>query len=159
MNAAERFGAGPRPSGGGFIALLEAFRASGGTAPGDIVGRLVEEHHVGDAISLAQLIHSGRAFGFSWRASLWIPMFQFDSDDLSLNPAVQQVRAGLPPPWSGWDVATWFATPNLRLNGQCPVHRVNLDPAAVRQAAQAVGRVEPALAAARRHSQEPAMQP
>lgn len=42
------------PSGRGFIALLEAFRASGGTAPGEIMGRLLEEEHVGHAVSLGK---------------------------------------------------------------------------------------------------------
>jgi len=71
------------PSGRGFIALLEAFRESGGTAPGEIVGRLLEEEHVGHAVSLGELICTGKVFGFEWRDSLWIPMFQFDGDDLA----------------------------------------------------------------------------
>ena len=41
------------PSGRGFIALLEGFRATGGTAPGEIVGRLVEEYQVGNEIGRA----------------------------------------------------------------------------------------------------------
>jgi len=157
MNAAACNDARIRPSGSAFIALLECFRASGGTAPGEIVGRLLEEHRIGDATSLAQLVHSGRVFGFAWRASLWIPMFQFDADDLSLRSDVQQVRAALPPLWSGWDVATWFATPNARLDDHCPVHQMNLDPDAVLQAAQPRGRIDPPALLHRMRSHEPAM--
>ena len=40
------------PSGRGFIALLEAFRETGGTVPGKIVARLLGEHHVGGAVSV-----------------------------------------------------------------------------------------------------------
>jgi hypothetical protein len=47
------------PSGPGFVTLLEDFRASGGTAPGEIVGRLLADHFVGEAVSLAKLVHSG----------------------------------------------------------------------------------------------------
>jgi hypothetical protein len=72
----------------GFVALLEAFRTTGGTAPG-----------------LANLIHTGQVFGFEWCASLWIPMFQFAADDLALKPGAQRVRAELPPLWSGWQLA------------------------------------------------------
>jgi len=36
------------PNGRGFVTLLEAFRASGGTAPGDTVARLLEDHHRGE---------------------------------------------------------------------------------------------------------------
>jgi hypothetical protein len=109
------------PSSGGFIALLEAFRASGGTAPGEVVGRLLEANRVGNAVSLAKLIYTGQAFGFEWRANLWIPMFQFDAVDLALKAGAQQVRAELPPLWSGWTLASWFAAPNVRLDGRSPV--------------------------------------
>lgn len=123
-------------SGRGFIALLEAFRATGGTAPGEIVGRLLEERHVGNAVSLAKLIDTGQAFGFEWRANLWIPMFQFDALDLGLKASAQHVRAELPPLWSGWTLASWFAAPNPRLDGRSPADM--LDPAfeAVMRAAQ-----------------------
>ena len=130
------------PSGRGFIALLEAFRATGGTAPGAIVGRLLEEHQVGNAVSLAKLIYTGQAFGFEWRDSLWIPMFQFDANDLVLKASAQSVRAELPSLWSGWNVATWFAAPNVRLDGRSPADRLDRDLEAVVQAAQALESVE-----------------
>ena len=126
------------PSGGGFVALLESFRATGGTAPGDIVGWLLEEHQLGNVVSLAKLIYTGQAFGFEWRDSLWIPMFQFDANDLVLKASAQGVRAELPPLWSGWNVATWFAAPNARLDGRSPADRLDLDMKAVVQAAQAL---------------------
>ena len=115
------------PSGRGFIALLEAFRATGGTAPGDVVARLLEEHQPGRAVSLAKFIYSGQAFGFEWRTSLWIPMFQFDADDLVLKSSAQRVRAELPPGWSGWALAWWFAVPNALLNGRSPADTLDAD--------------------------------
>jgi hypothetical protein len=130
------------PSGCGFIALLEAFRATGGTAPGEIVGRLLKEHQVGNAVSLAKLIYTGRAFGFEWRDSLWIPMFQFDADNLALKAGAQSVRAELPSLWSGWTVASWFAAPNARLDGLSPADRLDSDLEAVVQAAQALESVD-----------------
>lgn len=126
----------------GFIALLEAFRATGGTAPGEIVVRLLEEHQVGKAISLAKLIYTGQAFGFEWRDSLWIPMFQFDADDLALKPGAQSVRAELPSPWSGWMLASWFAGPNARLDGRSPADVLDSDLDAVMRAAQSLSSVE-----------------
>ena len=126
------------PSRHGFIALLEAFRATGGTAPGEIVGRLLEEHQVGTAVSLAKLIYTGQAFGFEWRHSLWIPMFQFDPNDLALKASAQIVRAELPSTWSGWNVATWFAVANARLHGHSPVDRLDPDLEAVIHAARSL---------------------
>ncbi|MEO8281179.1 MAG: hypothetical protein ABI564_15880 [Ideonella sp.] len=126
------------PSSCGFVTLLEAFRGSGGTAPGDIVGRLLAEHYAVEAVSLAKLVHSGQVFGFEWRGSLWIPMFQFNADDLSIASASQAVRAELPEAWSGWRVATWFATPHSELANRRPVDLLASDFAAVLRAAQAL---------------------
>jgi hypothetical protein len=130
------------PSGRGFIALLEAFRTTGGTAPGEIVGRLLEEHRVGNAVSLARLIDTGLAFGFAWRDSLWIPMFQFDANDLALKPSVPSVRAELPSLWSGWTLASWFAGSNARLDGRSPADVLDSDPNAVMRAAQSLESVD-----------------
>ena len=130
------------PRGRGFIALLEAFRATGGTAPGEIVGRLLEAHQIGDAVSLAKLIYTGQAFGFEWRDSLWIPMFQFDANDLALKASAQRIRAELPPLWSGWNVATWFAATNARLEGRSPADRLDSNVEAVMRAARLLESVE-----------------
>lgn len=124
-------------SGRGFIALLEVFRDSGGTAPGDVVARLLEDHQSGDLVSLAKSIHLGRVFGFEWRSSLWVPMFQFDTDDLTVKPAAQAVRAALPELGSGWAVAVWFASRNEMLEGRRPVDLLEDEPDRVLDAARA----------------------
>jgi hypothetical protein len=125
------------PDGPGFIALLEGFRASGGTAPAEIVAGLLEEQRAGGAASLSQLVHRGGVFGFGWRARLWIPLFQLEADDLSPRAGAQRVRAALPPMASGWDVAAWFATPLPRLDGQRPADLLDTRPGEVLQAARA----------------------
>ena len=131
------------PSGRGFIALLEAFRATGGTAPGEVVGRLLQEHCAGGrGVSLAKPIYTGQVFGFEWRAALWVPMFQFDLDDLALKAGAQRVREALPALWPGWTLAVWFATPNAQLEGRSPVNVLDLDLDAVLQAAHSLEPVE-----------------
>lgn len=107
------------PSGSSFVALLEAFRPSGGTVPGEILGRLLQEHHPGEDVSLARLVFSGQVFGFEWRGNLWLPMFQFEPADLSIRAGPQEIRAALPAGWPGWRQAAWFAQPQARLGGQC----------------------------------------
>jgi hypothetical protein len=109
------------PSSPGFVALLAAYRATGGTARGDDVARLLEDHRLGDFVSLAELIASRRVFGFEWRRTLWIPMFQFDLADLSVKPATGQVLQALGVPFDGWCRAAWFARPNAWLRGRTPV--------------------------------------
>lgn len=126
------------PNSRSFIAMLEAFRASGGVAPGPIVGQLLGEYRVGKVVRLEELMASGHIFGFSWRANVWIPVFQFETKDLALKASAQSVRAELPSLWSGWQVASWFAAPSARMNGHSPADRLDSDLEAVVQAALAL---------------------
>ena len=125
------------PTRRGFAALLAAFRATGGTARGDDVARLLEDHGLGDYIGLAKLIANRDVFGFEWRGVLWIPMFQLELRDLSVKPATQHVLAELGSGFDGWSRATWFARPNSCLNFRVPVDLLTTDLADVLQAARA----------------------
>jgi hypothetical protein len=127
---------GSLPCGRSFIAILEALRATGGAAPADIVGPLLDERGGGERISLSRLLRSGRVFGFEWCDSVWIPMFQFDAADLTLKPGPLQVRAELPSFWPGWTLASWFAAPNEWLDGLGPVDLLDSDLDAAVQAAR-----------------------
>jgi hypothetical protein len=118
-----------------FIELLEAFRATGGMAPGAMVARLLEEHQGGQAFSLAKRVSTRELFGFDWRSNFWVPMFQFSGDDMAVKAQPQQVRAALPSEWSGWAVACWFAAANTHLEGRRPVDALNLQCDAVLHAA------------------------
>lgn len=109
------------PTSRGFTALLAAYRASGGTARGDDVARLLEDHGLGDFIGLARLIASNEVFGFEWRSTLWIPMFQFDLHDLSVKSSAQLVLEELGAGFDGWARAAWFARPNNWLQRRKPV--------------------------------------
>ncbi|MEP7101972.1 MAG: hypothetical protein ABI781_15785 [Burkholderiales bacterium] len=124
------------PTPNGFAALLAAFRATGGTARGDDVARLLEDHGLGDFIGLAKLIAKGDVFGFEWRSVLWIPMFQFELRDLSVKRATQQVLAQLGSGFDGWSCAAWFARPHSCLNFQAPVDLLATRLADVLQAAR-----------------------
>lgn len=126
----------PVPSCHGFIAFLEAFRATGGTAPAPILANLLEQHQVGTSVSLAKLVYSGKIFCFQWRGNDWIPMFQFNACDLTLKANAQQIRKELPSSLMGWARAFWFATPNPCLDGQSPANVLDADIKSVLRAAQ-----------------------
>lgn len=128
------------PSTRGFVRLLETFLATGGTAPGEVVGEMFRDHRRGDLVTLARLLVSRQIFSFGWRGSLWLPMFQFDPVDLSVAPGPEQARAELPAALDGWDVASWFAEPHAALGGRLPVEVVGTDRDAVRDAARATRR-------------------
>jgi len=124
------------PSSRGFAALLATFRTTGGTAKGDDLARLLEDHGIGDFIGLARLIAAGDMFGFEWRGTLWIPMFQFELRDLSIKPAPRAVLAELGAEFDGWARAAWFAQPNCWLHDRAPVDMLDTDLAEVLGAAR-----------------------
>lgn len=125
------------PTSRGFAAVMAAFRGTGGTARGGDVGRLLEDYGLGNFIGLARLISSGAVFGFEWRSTLWIPMFQFDLRDLSVRPAARSVLAELGEGFDGWQRAVWFSQPNGRLHGQRPMDVIETNLPAVLSAARA----------------------
>lgn len=117
--------------------MLAAFRATGGVARADDLARLFECLHAGNHVSLARLIATGAVFGFRWHETVWIPMFQFELRDLSINPQAQCVLDELAGAFSGWSLASWFAQPNAWLHERRPVDLLQRDLAAVLQAARA----------------------
>ena len=144
-------------TGRGSVSLLEAFRPGGGTATADIVGRSLAHSQTGVAASLAGLIHSGQAFGLQRRGSLWMPMFQFNTGDLSISAAPQAVTAELPERRLGWAVALWFAMPNIRLDRRMPVDLSASNFDAVFQAPQAFSSIEHMVFIQRRLTQDRAV--
>jgi len=131
----------PRPSSRGFIAMLEAYRATGGLVPGNFLRRSLQVHQRGDLVHLVRLIVDRRIFVLDWRDDSWIPMFQFDAHDLSCRPGVALVRAELTGLSSGWAVAAWFAQPNALLEGRRPVNLMASDLAHVLHAARSLAPV------------------
>ena len=125
------------PTRRGFAALLAAYRASGGTARGDDVARLLEDHGLGNFIGLARLVAANEVFGFEWRSTIWIPMFQFDLHDLSVKPSARMVLAELGDGFDGWARAAWFAQPNSWLQCRKPVDLMDKELNQVLSAARA----------------------
>jgi hypothetical protein len=141
-------GATSTPSCRGFIALLEAFRATRGTAPAEVVNRMLDENQCGSTNHIGTLIDTGQIFGFEWSDSLWIPMFQFETDDLILNVGAQSVRSELPISWSGWRIASWFAAPYAQLDGHIPADMLREDLEAVLRLArstESINEISPPL--------------
>lgn len=116
---------GAAPSSSGFLAMLTAFSASGGTSRGDTLAAVLKQHRSQENASLARLMVTGRVFCFPWRSSLWVPMFQFDLTDLSVKDSARQVRSILEPAFKEWALAAWFARPHPLLHGQLPANVVD----------------------------------
>ena len=125
------------PSDRDFFEMRAAYQATGGTARGDDLGRLLEDHRRGDGASLARLVVSGEVFGFEWQRLFWVPMFQFELRDLSLKPGPRRVLAELASEFDGWTLAIWFSQPNCWLNERRPVDVLDSNLPAVLGAARA----------------------
>lgn len=128
------------PSHRGFAALLTSYRASGGMAWGEDVVRQREARGWGNFIDFARLISSGELLSLAWRATHWIPMFQFDLQALSVQPGTRRVLAELEGQFGDWDRVAWFAAPNGWLQGRRPADMMGGDLSKVLKAARA-GRV------------------
>ena len=127
---------GEEPSSDGFTKMLWAYRETGGTARGDDLARLLQDHPHGSYVSLARLIVTRKVFSFGWRGTYWVPMFQFDLSDLSIRPAPQLVMNELSPEYDNWSLAVWFTRPHVWLDGAKPVDILETDLEAVLNAAR-----------------------
>ena len=125
------------PSNRGFKALLAAYQATGGAARGDELAGLLADRQLGTLASLARNIVSGDVLSFEWRHSFWVPMFQFELDDLSLKKGPRKVLAELVKVFEPWAIAAWFAQPNSWLKCQRPVDLLDSNLPAVFAAARA----------------------
>jgi hypothetical protein len=120
-----------------FVALRDAYRASGGVERGDDLARWMEGCSSGDFVSLARLIVAGEVFSFEWHHSFWIPMFQFELPGLRLRDGPRRVLAELAPAFDGWRLAQWFVQPNDALATQRPLDLIDHQLDAVLAAARA----------------------
>lgn len=124
------------PAGSDFIALLAAFRRSGGTVPAALLGELHAQCQVERAPGLQVLFDRGELFAFDWRGHFWVPLFQLEADRLTVKVSAREVRAILPRSWSGWDLATWFTAPHALLQNLSPVDVLDASAAEVISAAR-----------------------
>ncbi len=120
-----------------FVDLCGAYAAYGGVAWGeDLARRMTDWRPELPTPSLARLIAAKALFHFRWRGATWVPMVQFDLEDLSIKSSIRQVRRQLGERQDGWEAASWFVRPSDALRGRRPVDVVDRNLAAVVQAAR-----------------------
>lgn len=125
------------PSSAGFVAMLEAYVDTGGTAKADDLAVFLQDRPHGGYVSLARLIGTRKVLGFKWRNTYWVPMFQFDLADLSIRIQPQQVMAEFNTEFDEWSMAVWFTQANAWLNGCKPVDLLSTELKSVIEAARA----------------------
>lgn len=120
-----------------FVAMLAAYRGSGGLARADEVVALLERGGLAGIATLARWIVARSVIHFEWQQQTWLPWFQFQRADHQPDPALHAVFAELGSVYDLWDMAHWFARPNSALAGGVPLQLIASDADAVLQAARA----------------------
>jgi hypothetical protein len=120
----------------GFVALLDAYRHSGGLVRADEASQLLERHHGPESTPLARWIAQRSVIYFDWQDEDWLPWFQFSCAGAQPPAAVRAVLVEINPVFDAWEVAQWFVRPNSALGDYLPLDILGEDPAAVLQAAR-----------------------
>lgn len=120
-----------------FVAMLNAYRGSGGLARKESLLALSSRRCGLDADTLETWVAQREVIGFEWQSRTWLPLFQFNLFDMTRPPALGQVLTELIPVYDPWELASWFAQPNPWLADRVPADALEHDPSAVLQAARA----------------------
>ena len=95
-----------------FIAMLNAYRPSGGLARAQEVTAMFKTHGAGEACILAGWIIRRQVISFEWHAKIWLPLFQFNHLDMTRQPGLAEALSELVVVDDDWEVASWFSRPN-----------------------------------------------
>lgn len=120
-----------------FVAMLDAYRESGGLARAQEVLGCFQRRGGPDAGTLANWIATRALIGFEWGCDTWLPRFQFDWDALLPRAQLLPVFATLSPVYDAWETACWFVERNPWLGQRAPVDLASSDLAAILRAAHA----------------------
>jgi hypothetical protein len=104
-----------------FVAMLPAFRSSGGLATSAEIGDRVARRRPDGLSELSRQIAAGDLISFEWNDSRWLPMFQFDLLTMEMDDGARAVARELASFLDGWEITTWFAAPHAALRGALPV--------------------------------------
>jgi hypothetical protein len=117
-----------------FVDMLRAFRRSGGLAR---EAEILDRSQACESPGWRMESVGGALVCFEWEHRYWLPWFQFDPADMTLRPGPARVIAELAPIFDGWDLAMWFARPNLWIANARPVDLIDDCLASVLGAARA----------------------
>jgi acyl-CoA synthetase (AMP-forming)/AMP-acid ligase II len=126
-----------RLEGSQFLAMQCAYARNGGLASGDEVAQLLRWRSEQPISTLARWIVARTIVSFEWQSQTLIPLFQFDPSDMSPSAATVDVIRELSDVFDDWELASWFAQPNVWLHDAAPVVAIRKDQLGVLQAARA----------------------
>ena len=119
-----------------FIALLEAYRDSGGLARAREVRAQIGRQCETTLVMLANWIVRRQVVCFVWQSKMWLPLFQFDRTSMTPKPGLAEVLSELTPTYADWELAKWFVCPQPELADQTPAATITGNPSAVLRVAR-----------------------
>ena len=120
-----------------FLDMSRAFAAHGGWVGGDEIARRMRRHWDQPISVLARWIVRREIVNIVSHSQILIPVFQFSGDDLQTRLVVRAALAELKGVFDDWEIAAWFAQPNVWLGEQRPLDLVSGNHVAVIEAARA----------------------
>lgn len=105
-----------------FIAMLDAYRESGGLMRAPELARMWQRHGISGTDLLAHWILKRKVISFEWQATIWLPMVQFNRSTMTLVPGFEEIQAELAAVYNDSDVAQWFSLPNTWLADRSPAN-------------------------------------
>ena len=120
-----------------FMGLLKAYRHSGGLLRAQEAAARCKPHCGTPVHTLAGWICQRKVVSFEWLSRIWLPVFQFNRADMSRQSGLDTVLAELVTIFDDWEMAQWFATPNLWLDNKAPADLLATAAPDVFQAARA----------------------
>lgn len=113
------------------------FERHGGVASVEEVALLMRLHCDQPVSQLARWIVGSKIVHFVDQSQTWVPLFQFDLDDMSIRPAVITLLGELSPVMENDELAAWFVTRNEWLSDAAPIEMMEADIQAVLDPARA----------------------
>jgi hypothetical protein len=118
-----------------FVGMLEAYRNTGGLARAQEVFNLFKSHNDLGVTTLARWISLRRVLSLEWNADVWLPLFQFERQCMTIKPTFVPVLAELNQAFTPWELAYWCAQPHRWLDGDSPANMLDADAPRVLRAA------------------------
>ncbi|MBK9444236.1 MAG: hypothetical protein IPN53_24290 [Comamonadaceae bacterium] len=120
-----------------FVAMLNAYRSSGGLARAQQVAARFRQHSLIAVNHLAEWIVKRHVISLEWAGKISMPLFQFNPGSMTLLPGLSQALSELVTVYDDWEVAHWFSQPNPWLADCAPADRMAAGAPGVLDAARA----------------------
>jgi acyl-CoA synthetase (AMP-forming)/AMP-acid ligase II len=117
--------------------MSRTYERAGGLASGDEVTLLLRKRTSQPISLLARWIAGRRVVSFAWKGQFMLPLFQFELAYMSVRAPVSAVLDELAGVFDDGELAAWFALPNAWLQDAAPVDVLDVDHAALLNAARA----------------------